>query len=676
MQETDPDDPAPEPESVSDESEMWRRRIAEAAGSVERHSSQECVRASSSSMSGDILDDFSFTDDVGDQDNGLIKHMLAGSSRKDVAEASNGKSTAAAELEDTVAAQAVVPIKKVPSKRTQQLPKDIRPQISVTKDLGEAELENSGVAQSPVVALIKKVSSKRTQPIDAQEVKPELSVAKAAVKAESVKGKPVKPSSSKSGQPEKKSDRKGSVVGSGGSSAMNASPPKRRDSKKLLTKKVYSNADRPLPRSPARKDSITRDADTPVSGQRHLPQHRGSAPSPVQQKKIPSTKDATKAWTKDATKITPSPRRKSISDAGRREKENKLPPQSRKKDLPEIHEGEQVQKAESRTGSTEKRTTKTNVDVLPVHETAKIDRRITIATAQAQSPAKPVEDADRRTTVIPVVKAATPPLIAKLEVAPEHLLKEDLQTTKKKVIAGSKAESRSGREQESNASAHKTTVASKKNPTQQSTSGQVGHAGNDKENSPKAGTRQKDAPKDWNVHKGKLDTKKSSAPRDAINSPTDLPSGSKETLEEDRSLEMENLLEKHRKKPQMKEDSSVKVTSRITTDSRALRGGTPIPEQRPSTSSGRRPSTSTGRRDSRKDDIREKDESPRATTPDDEMKEAIPDESEGRKSPDRVVCRRISHCHWLFYSLRSVSFDVHKNFVVDILYLRINWWFE
>ena len=647
---------------MSDESEMWRRRIAEAAGSVERHSSQECVRASSSSMSGDILDDFSFTDDVGDQDNGLIKHMLAGSSRKDVAEASIGKSAVAAELEDTVAAQspAVVPIKKVPSKRAQQFPKDIRPEMSVTKDLREAELGNSVVAQSPVVALVKKVSSKRAQPKDRQEVKPEPSVPKAAVKAESAKGKPVKPSSSKAGPPEKKADRKGSVDG-GGSSTMNASPLKKRDSKKLLTKKVYSNAGSPLPRSPARKDSVTRDADNPVSGQRHLPQHRGSAPSPVRQKKVPSTKDATKALTKDAAKQTPSPRRKSISDAGSREKENKLPLQSQKEDLQEIHEGEQVKEAEPRTGSTEKRTTKTNVDVLPVHETcvSTIDRRMTIATAKAQSPAKPVEDTDRRTTVIPVVKAAASPSTAKPDVASEHLLKEDLQTTKKKVIAGSKVESRSSKEQESNASAHKNAVVSKKNPLN---SGKVGNIGNDKENSPKAATHQKDSPIDsqprWNVHKGKLDTKKGSALHDAVNSPTDPPSTSKETFEQDRSLEMDNLLEKHRKKPQRKEDSSVKVTQRV------LRGGTPAPEQRPTTSSGRHPSTSTGRRDSRKDGTA-REESPRATTPDDELKEAIPDESEGRKSPDRVVCRRISRWRWLFNSPRSFSFDFRRNWFLS-----------
>ena len=649
---------------MSDESEMWRRRIAEAAGSVERHSSQECVRASSSSMSGDILDDFSFTDDIGYQDNASMKQTHAGSSRKDVVEASIGRSVAAAELKDLVAAQspAVAPIKKVPSKRAQQFPKDIRPEMSVTKDVGQAELDNSVVVQSPVVALIKKVSSKRAQPKDAQEVKPEPSVAKAPVKVESIKGKSVKPSSSKAGQPEKKADRRSSVD-AGGSSAMNASPPKRRDSKKLLTKKVYSNADSPLPPSPARKDSVTRDADTPVSGQRHLPQHRGSAPSPVRQKKVASTKDATKASTKDTAKLTPSPRRKSISDAGSREKENKLPLQSRKKDLQEIHEGEQVKEAEPRTGSTEKRTTKTNVDVLPANETgvSTIDRRMTIATAKAQSPAKPIEDTDRRTTVIPVVKAAASPSTAKPDVASEHVLKEDGQTTKKKVIAGSNLESRSGREQESNASAHKTTVASKKNPTQQSNSGQVGHAGNDKENSPKAVTHQKDSPKDWNVHKGKLDSKKSSALQDAINSPTDPLSTSKETLEHDRSLEMDNLLEKHRKKPQRKEDATAKVTPQISTSTRALRGSTPVPEQRPTTSSGRRPGTSTGRRDSRIDGTA-RDESLRATTPDDELKEAIPDESEGRKSPDHVVCRRISHWRWLFNSHRSVSFVVHKNY--------------
>ena len=593
---------------MSDESEMWRLRIAEAAGSVERHSSQECVRASSSSMSGDILEDFSFTDDVGDQEN-PINQMHAGSSRKDLVGTSNGKSAAAAEP-----------------------------------------------AQSPAVSPIKKVASKNAQPKDRGEVRQEPSVANAPVTVDN-KGKSIKPNSSKAGQSEKKPDRKGSVDDSGSSTMNASSPPKKRDSKKLLTKKVYSNANSPVPRSPARKDGITRDGDTPVSGQRHQPQHRGSTPLPVVRPKKPRTATQPVASTKDATKLSPSPRRKSITCAGSREKENKLPPQSRKKDLQEMHEGDKVQEAESRTGSTEKRPSKTTVDVLPTHETSKIDRRMTIDTAQVQSSMRPVADLARRTTVIPVVKTVEPPLTAKQEVSPEHTPTEDLQTTKKKAIVASKGQS-------------KNAVTSKKNPTQQLNSVQVGHSGNDKENSPKAGTRRKESLNDSqaltprsSVRKGKLDTK---------NSPTNPPPASKETLAQDRSLDMDTPLEKHKKKSQRKDDSNVKAIPQISTAATALRRGSVLPEQRPL--------TSTGRRDSRKhdagSDIRARVESPRATTPD-ALKEAIQDDnSEGRRSPGVVVCRRISH--WLFYSSRSVSFDFRKNrfFIVDILYCRIGCWFE
>ena len=258
-----PGDKAMEPEDVSEGHDKWRESVAMAAESRERHSSQECVRASSSSMSGDILEDFSFSDDV-DQ----IAVTLPDNASTDQKPAPPGGDDEnfakwSSEITSTVAGQRQ-PVALIPGEK-----------VSPTKPPQPGEKST--------------------------EVNPEPSDSKSTVKKSTegvtAKGKLVKLTRSKVGQ----SDHRAHIgSGSSVSLAKNNSPPKKGkhhssvdsgkatttpkglDALKTLTTKIYLNSGSSVLHHSGRKDSVNRDHGSP--GQQHMSPRQGSVSSVTQEK--------------------------------------------------------------------------------------------------------------------------------------------------------------------------------------------------------------------------------------------------------------------------------------------------------------------------------------------------------------------------------------------------------
>lgn len=588
-----------EVEDMSEESKKWRQRVAVAAESRERHSSQECVRASSSSMSGDILEDFSFSDDseqIGSaaQDGVSSEHMQEPSSvsEENLAKLSSGTTGAIAELTEHVVSIPAVPL-----------------------------TEESALKTRP--KLVEKTS----------EVTPKSSVGKATVKkspeAEHIKGKSIKLTGSKAGHPEKKGRTgSGTSVSStknnsspktdkrrGSCDSGNASTPtKGHTSKKSLTKKVYSNAGSCLPHSPGRKDSVKQKQDssdvTNVSPQQQMSQRRNSAPSAVQEKK-PKTATQPLASTKAVTKPMISPHRASTSIAVRREKsstkEKKLPSKSGIKEVvQDVHKEKEkyVQKADSHTDlrrevlATEDHTTVTTSDGLPTCKTSlsKIGHHMTLDAAEVQSLTKPVFAGVNRCMTVDHVRSVDPAkLAAEVEVIPAHVLKED--------AAGSKAELDSSRKQEdmhntsvniiqkivSTKDGEKASLPANKNATHKLNSGQKVDIENNKQEPSKAKTLQRDSISETlqqssnsDVCKGKSEMKKVPTIQDTISVLIKLPATSKEKLEQNQSsAKPKDQDVPYKEKLAKKEDLTVKVSPRVSTPVRHQREDTPVPEQVP-----------------------------------------------------------------------------------------------
>ena len=286
-----------DPEDVSEGHDEWRESVAMAAESRERHSSQECVRASSSSMSGDILEDFSFSDDV-DQIPGTLPDN-ASTEQKPAPPGGDDENFAkwSSEITSTVAGQrqlvASIPGKKVsPTKPPQPREKstEVNPEPSNSKSTMKKSTEGVNTKGKQV----KLTSSKVRQSDHRAHIGSGSSVSLA-----------------KNNSPPKKGKHHGSV-----DSGKAATTPKGLEALKTLTTKIYLNSGSSVR---SRKDSVNhmsprKDSVTSVNQEKHMSPRRGSVTSVNQEKHMSPRKDSVTSVNQEKHI---SPRRGSVTSVNR-----------------------------------------------------------------------------------------------------------------------------------------------------------------------------------------------------------------------------------------------------------------------------------------------------------------------------------------------------------------------